>query len=1064
MRITLFSVIICLSLGISSSLAQGVGSRDFGKNRIQYKNFEWFFYSTDNFDVYYYSGGKELAKTAIDFLEVEFDRITDLLGYAPYAKTKIFIYNSIVDLQQSNIGISDQVFTIGGQTSFVKLQTEVAFTGTMATFKRDLLYNIANMLINDMMFGGSLADMFQSTYLMTLPDWFVQGAARYAAEGWGEEMDDFMRDALASGGIKKLERIEGEHAAIAGQSVWNYIANRYGKSNISNVLNLTRIIRNEENSIASTLGLPFKQFIANWQQFYKDAALRTSGSYVEANPENILVKAKQEVKYNQLKFSPNGSLLAYSENYGGKYIVYVKDINTGVRKKVVTGGYRVINQSVDYEIPLVEWIDDDNLGIIQSIYGKFYLVTYNLSSKTAQRKPLDRFENIKDLTFNENGRLAVISADVNGVNDLYLISMRRNAIRRLTRDQWDDVTPRFLPGADAVVFSSNRTADTLGHPIRKVAEISDNYNLFLLDLDTTKTKYLRLTNTLSKDYKPIPKSTTEIYYLSDQKGISNIYKYSLRDSIFSQVTGFSSSIVNYDIHFATGNMAFTMMQNGMERIFLFKNYDLSKSVFTPQTLRREIEQARALRERIALEPPKPIVEAREEKPDSAAIKQQYNPDEDFIDTDNYQFKDQIAEKTTQRNFSFLSNYRKLEKTTSMLGPLPYDTRFSADNVVTSFVIDPLRGFGMLLETSMNDMLENHKFYGGILAISDLRSGDVFGEYQYLKYRVDFKVRYNRNVILRDIRREGILQKYALNTFSAGASLPFTNALRLDITPHVTTTRYLDFNIASLSNNPPNLNTEGDASFMGINTEVVFDNSIVHGLNIYEGTRAKIGFKQLKGISDNGKSFNNLFLDARHYQRLHRDITFASRLFYGKFFGNNAPKYMLGGLDNWIFNKTNSTVGSGDPLRIATGLDNSNILFHEFVTTLRGFDYNTFNGTDALLFNAELRFPAFRYFMRGPISSNFFRNFQLIGFYDVGSAWTGTSPFSKENDVNTRIIKIPGSPFQAILDNSRSPWLASYGVGLRTVLLGYYLKFDVAKPVQDFIIGPTRLHITLGYDF
>lgn len=1061
-------VVLVLLIAMASGLgteawSQVIGSREYGKNRVQYKNFDWFYYSTDNFDVYYYRGGKDYANVAIQYLEEEFDRITDVLGYAPYAKTKIFIYNSVTDLQQSNIGIDDEVFTVGGQTNFVKLRTEIPFPGTIEEFKRELVLRISRMLINDMMFGGSLADMFQSSYLLTLPRWFIEGAARYVAEGWSVEMDDFMRDLLRGNTVKKLSKIQGKEAEIAGQSLWNYIANKYGKSNISNVLNLTRIIRNEENSIASTLGLPFRQFLVDWQQYYKDASQRIESNYISPSESNIAVDSRPNVIYNQVKFSPDGSQIAFSENYGGKYTVYVQDIASGKKEGLLNGGYRVINQEVDYEIPLINWIDNENLGIVQAYFGKNYLVSINIATKKIQRKSLEKFDHVKDFAFNDNGRLAVLSADVNGSSDLYLVSMRRNAIRQLTKDKWDDITPKFLPGRDVLIWSSNRTKDSINHKVDDIAEVSSNYNLFLFDLDTTKTQYTRLTNTLSKDYKPKPDTYFETYYLSDQKGIFNLYHYNIFDSTFHQVTNFNSSIKNYDIHFDSNSIVFTMLQDGAEKVFLYNGYNLNNNIFTPQTLRKEIEQAKYLRERIQEETlNNPPVQEVEEVGDEELGGQEASGD--FIDTDNYVFEEELEKRTATNNFSFLSNYRKLEKTTSVVGPLPYDTRFSADNVVTSFVIDPMRGFGILLETSMNDMLENHKFYGGIMAISDLKSGDIFGEYKFIKYRLDFKARYDRRVIFAEPDENGpTLQKYALNKFSLGASLPISNALRVDFTPYLATTRYLDLDFRTLSTTPPSFETDNSVTFLGSETSVVFDNSIIHGLNLYEGTRAKIGFKHYTGVTNSDRSFNNFYLDARHYQKIHRDIIFATRLFYGKFFGNNAPSYLLGGMNNWLFNDTEST-GQNDPLRTETGVDNSNLLFTEFVTNLRGFNYNKFNGTDVILVNAELRLPIFKYLIRGPISSNFFRNFQMVGFYDIGSSWTGRSPFRRDNDVNTKVIAPEGSVFQATLNNSKSPWLQSYGFGIRTVLLGYYVKFDVAKPIEDFNVGDTRFYVTLGYDF
>lgn len=64
---------------------------EFGKNRLQFKNFEWRYLSSENFDIYFYDGGNEIAKQAAQYLEDEFERITDLLGYSPYTKTRIFL-------------------------------------------------------------------------------------------------------------------------------------------------------------------------------------------------------------------------------------------------------------------------------------------------------------------------------------------------------------------------------------------------------------------------------------------------------------------------------------------------------------------------------------------------------------------------------------------------------------------------------------------------------------------------------------------------------------------------------------------------------------------------------------------------------------------------------------------------------------------------------------------------------------------------------------------------------------------------------------------------------------
>ena len=69
-------------------------------------------------------------------------------------------------------------------------------------------------------------------------------------------------------------------AALAGQSVWNYIAEKYGKSFCSlNILNYTRINRNEEKSIMITLGVSFKQLMNDWRTYYTEMSQPVYLSY-----------------------------------------------------------------------------------------------------------------------------------------------------------------------------------------------------------------------------------------------------------------------------------------------------------------------------------------------------------------------------------------------------------------------------------------------------------------------------------------------------------------------------------------------------------------------------------------------------------------------------------------------------------------------------------------------------------------------------------------------------------------------------------------------------------------
>jgi outer membrane protein assembly factor BamA len=253
-------------------------------------------------------------------------------------------------------------------------------------------------------------------------------------------------------------------------------------------------------------------------------------------------------------------------------------------------------------------------------------------------------------------------------------------------------------------------------------------------------------------------------------------------------------------------------------------------------------------------------------------------------------------------------------------------------------------------------------------------------------------------------------------------------------------------------------------YAGAKTEIVYDNSVTTGMNLMEGTRGKISLLHYQGLDNNQNSFSRASIDLRHYQKIYKEIVFAVRGFAGTFFGNSPKKFLLGGMDNWLFNKTDVSGSDAqnqfNPLGVAS--ENQDVLFVEYVTNLRGFDYATLFGNSAMVMNAELRIPVVRTLTNGPVNSNFFRNLQLTAFYDIGTSWSGKPPFTSQNAVSYDVVH--QGPFTAKIKNYLNPWLYSYGAGIRTVVFSYYLKFDLAWPVQNYQVGKPRGFLTLGFDF
>jgi hypothetical protein len=75
-----------------------------------------------------------------------------------------------------------------------------------------------------------------------------------------------------------------------------------------------------------------------------------------------------------------------------------------------------------------------------------------------------------------------------------------------------------------------------------------------------------------------------------------------------------------------------------------------------------------------------------------------------------------------------------------------------------------------------------------------------------------------------------------------------------------------------------------------------------------------------------------------------------------------------------------------------------------------------------------------------------RNFQVIGFGDIGTAWTGKSPFADDNPLNNETIT--RGPIKVTYENINDPVVGGFGFGLRTTLLGYFVRADWGWGVEN----------------
>ncbi|HRF79874.1 MAG TPA: hypothetical protein PL070_07280, partial [Flavobacteriales bacterium] len=218
---------------------------------------------------------------------------------------------------------------------------------------------------------------------------------------------------------------------------------------------------------------------------------------------------------------------------------------------------------------------------------------------------------------------------------------------------------------------------------------------------------------------------------------------------------------------------------------------------------------------------------------------------------------------------------------------------------------------------------------------------------------------------------------------------------------------------------------------GAKLEYVYDSSMPRGLNLWTGWKLKL-FAEYYQQPQDRSDMQVVGLDLRHSLRIHREFIWVTRLAGSSSLGSRKIAYFLGGVDNWLFAKVDNSIPV-DP--------DQNYRFQSMAVPMRGFFYNARNGSSFGVINTELRLPLFRYLVNRPIRSDLIHNFQIIGFGDIGSAWTGSHPYAEDNSFNRVVIS--RNPLTITLDSKREPIVAAYGFGMRTRLLGYFVRADWA---------------------
>jgi hypothetical protein len=208
-----------------------VSAQHFGRNKVEYVDFDFKVLETEHFDVYYYEREEEAARVAARLAERWHARLSKALGHRLGSRQPLILYGSQPEFAQTNVVSSFLGEGIGGVTESARRRIVMPFAPTLAETDQILGHEIVHAFQFDMTRGqrGGLS----------WPLWAVEGMAQYLSVGATDaDAALWLRDAVASDLLPERQRdAERRFSPYKyGHAMWAYVAGRFGDRVMADIL------------------------------------------------------------------------------------------------------------------------------------------------------------------------------------------------------------------------------------------------------------------------------------------------------------------------------------------------------------------------------------------------------------------------------------------------------------------------------------------------------------------------------------------------------------------------------------------------------------------------------------------------------------------------------------------------------------------------------------------------------------------------------------------------------------------------------------------------------------
>ena len=439
----------------------------FGKNKIQYYDFEWQILSGPHVDVYYYPEEEEVARFALSYAEESYDFLERKFQHHPFRRVPLVVYSSDQHFEQTNLLPGFIPEGVLGFTEYLKRRVAMPFRGDYDQFRKTLRHELVHAFQLSKLGEAQTRQPRQRGESPQYVHWFTEGLAEFWSGEQTEEDEMFVRDLVVNGRLPTIRQFTRTYSFLSyplGAELHKYLAERFGDEYIVRMYEEYRSHDSFDATLEALLGMDIDQLSREWRYalerrffpaFAEQPPMDVAATRVihesGANFKPTVFRSSQDTVLRLLFMSPR-------DGYMNLYATPLNEGEDGV-EAVVRGERSPEFESFHAFESGVSVHHSGYIALVSKFLERDALLVWSLAERrVVGRYQWDDLVGLKSPSWDPSGRRVVFEGlSTAGFSDLYVIDFDTDQRRALTHDHYRDQDPDWSPDGATVVFASDRT-------------------------------------------------------------------------------------------------------------------------------------------------------------------------------------------------------------------------------------------------------------------------------------------------------------------------------------------------------------------------------------------------------------------------------------------------------------------------------------------------------------------------------------------------------------------------------------------------------------------------------